>query len=53
MATALFALYLNVFVGVVQAFQKVSFLHPLAPNGSEPPFAIAQALVLLLLWWLS
>jgi hypothetical protein len=47
-ATALFALYLNVFVGVVQAFQKVSFLHPLAPNGSEPPFTIAQALVLLL-----
>jgi hypothetical protein len=47
-ATAVFALYLNVFVGVVQAFQKISFLHPLAPTGSEPPFAIAQTLVLLL-----
>ncbi len=39
---------LNVFVGVVQAFQKLSFLKPLAPTGSEPPFAIAQGVVLLL-----
>ncbi|HXI75638.1 MAG TPA: hypothetical protein VNH21_00785, partial [Steroidobacteraceae bacterium] len=29
-ATALFALYLNVFVGVVQTFQKVPFFHALA-----------------------
>jgi hypothetical protein len=43
---ALLALYLNVFVGVAQAFQKVTFLHPLAPKGSEPPFFIAQGLVL-------
>jgi hypothetical protein len=43
---AVLALYLNVFVGVAQAFQKVSFLHPLAPKGSEPPFFIAQGLVL-------
>ena len=42
------ALYLNVFVGVVQAFQKVSFLQPLAPTQSEPPFAIAQGLVLVI-----
>ena len=40
------ALYLNVFVGVVQSFQKVPFLRPLAPNGSEPPFIIAQVLVM-------
>jgi hypothetical protein len=40
------ALYLNVFVGVVQSFQKVPFLHSLAPNGSEPPFIIAQVLVM-------
>jgi hypothetical protein len=40
--TALVALYLNVFVGVVQAFQKVSFLNPLAPTQSELPFVIAQ-----------
>lgn len=47
-ASAVFALYLNVFVGVVQAFQKLSFLKPLAPTQSEPPFVIAQAVVLLL-----
>jgi hypothetical protein len=46
--TAVTTLYLNVFVGVVQAFQKIGFLHALAPKGSEPPFAIAQGLVLLL-----
>ncbi len=40
------ALYLNVFVGVVQSFQKVPFLHSLAPNGTEPPFIIAQVLVM-------
>lgn len=41
--TALTALYLNVFVGVVQAFQKLPFLNPLAPTQSELPFVIAQA----------
>jgi hypothetical protein len=41
------SLYLNVFVLVAQAFLKVASLHALAPNGSEPPFAIAQAVVLL------
>jgi hypothetical protein len=45
--TVLTALYLNVFVGVVQAFLKIPALHDLAPKGSEPPFAIAQGLVLL------
>jgi hypothetical protein len=44
--TALVALYLNVFVGVVQAFQKVSFLQPFAPTQSEPPFLVAQLVVL-------
>jgi hypothetical protein len=44
--TALLALYFNVFVGVVQAFQKIPALHRLAPNGSEPPFALAQLVVL-------
>src|SRR6202161_4951683 len=43
--TAMLALYFNVFVGVVQAFQKLPLLQPLAPTGSEPPFAIAQGLV--------
>ncbi|MBO0754585.1 MAG: hypothetical protein J2P54_01885 [Bradyrhizobiaceae bacterium] len=44
--TAMIALYLNVFVGVIQAFDKLSFLHSLAPTQSEPPFLIAQLLVL-------
>lgn len=44
---ALLSLYLNVFVGVVQAFQKVGPLKPLAPTQSEPPFAVAQLVVLV------
>jgi hypothetical protein len=40
------ALYLNVFVLVVQGFQKVAFLKALAPTQSEPPFLIAQIAVL-------
>jgi len=46
-ASAATALYLNVFVGVVQAFQKVTFFHSLAPTQAEPPFAIAQGIVLV------
>ncbi len=45
--TALIGLYLNVFVLIAQGFQKVSFLQPLAPNGNEPPFAIAQGINLV------
>ncbi len=44
--TAILALYFNAFVGVVQAFQKVAFLRALAPTQKEPPFLIAQLLVL-------
>ncbi|HJS62777.1 MAG TPA: hypothetical protein VJ800_13585, partial [Pseudolabrys sp.] len=40
--TALAALYLNVFVLIVQSFQKVPALQKLAPTQSEPPFLIAQ-----------
>src|SRR4029077_20770743 len=40
------ALYFNVFVLVVQLFQKAPALKSLAPTQSEPPFLIAQALVL-------
>ena len=47
-ASAGVALYLNVFVGVVQAFQKLPFLQPLAPTQSEPPFLITQLVVLAL-----
>jgi hypothetical protein len=46
-AAAVFALYLNVFVGVVQTFQKVALFHALAPTQTEPPFAVAQGVVLL------
>jgi hypothetical protein len=46
--TAVIALYLNVFVLVVQAFLKIPALHALAPNGNEPPFAAAQGAVLVL-----
>jgi hypothetical protein len=42
------ALYLNVFVGVAQAFQKLPFLQPLAPTQSEPPFLVAQVAVLVI-----
>jgi hypothetical protein len=41
------ALYLNVFVLVVQSFLKVPALRALAPTQKEPPFLIAQLAVLL------
>jgi hypothetical protein len=44
---ALFALYLNCFVLVVQTFQKVPFFHALAPTQKEPPFAAVQAALLI------
>ena len=45
---AVLALYLNVFVGVVQAFRKLPALQALAPTQSEPPFLVAQLGVLIL-----
>jgi hypothetical protein len=47
-AGAVLALYLNVFVAVAQSFQKLPFLHPLAPTQSEPPFLVTQIVVLLI-----
>jgi len=44
---AMVSLYLNVFVLVVQSFLKVPALRALAPTGSEPPFAVAQGVVLV------
>ena len=41
------AQYFNSFVLVAQSFQKIPVLRGLAPTGSEPPFAVAQAIVLL------
>lgn len=46
--TTVMALYFLVFVGIAQAFLKIPALHALAPTGSEPPFAIAQLIALVL-----
>lgn len=48
-ACALWALYLNAFVLVAQGFQQVAFLKALAPAPSDPPFVIAQLVVLVAL----
>jgi hypothetical protein len=45
--TAMLAFYLLMFVLVAQLFLKVPVLHQLAPTGAEPPFAIAQGVVLV------
>ena len=45
--TALMSLYLNCFVLLVQSFQKVPALKALAPTQTEPPFAVAQLVVLI------
>lgn len=50
---SLVALYLNVFVAIVQAFQKIPFLNALAPTGAEGPFLVTQLIVLLLFIALS
>ncbi len=51
--TSTFALYLNMFVLIVQLFLKIPALRALAPTQSEPPFAIAQGLNLLFFIWLG
>jgi hypothetical protein len=50
---ATIALYLNVFVLVVQAFQKVPALRALAPTQSEPPFLVSQIMVMALFVYLT
>ena len=47
--TAMIALYLNVFVLVIQSFLKIGPLHALAPSvpPSEPHFVVAQGVVLV------
>ena len=47
-ASAVLALYLNVFVLVAQIFSKVPAAHALAPTQKEPPFLIAQVVVLVI-----
>ena len=39
------ALYLNVFMGITQAFERIPVLHRYAPTDSEPPYIAAQFLV--------
>jgi hypothetical protein len=46
--TAMTALYFNVFVLVVQLFEKVPAIHALAPTQTEAPFKIVQLLLLIL-----
>jgi hypothetical protein len=43
---AVIALYLNVFVLIVQLFEKVPALKALAPTQSETPFLVAQLVVM-------
>jgi hypothetical protein len=44
---AILALYLNVFILVVQSFQKIPALQEIAPTQNDPPFKITQLVVLL------
>ena len=46
--TAVIALYFNCFVLIAQSFLKIPALHALAPTGHEPPFAIAEGILLVL-----
>ena len=46
--TAVVAVYFNVFVGVVQSFEKIPALHALAPTQTEQPFKFTQLVVLVL-----
>jgi hypothetical protein len=51
-AAALLAFYFNVFVLVAQLFKKVPALQAAAPTLTEPPFLIAQLIVLAFFAWL-
>ena len=44
---AVICLYFNLFVLVVQTFEKVPALHAMAPTQTEPPFKFTQLIVLL------
>jgi hypothetical protein len=45
---AVISLYFNVFVLVVQSFEKIPALHAMAPTQTEPPFKLTQLVVLAL-----
>jgi hypothetical protein len=42
------ALYFNVFVGIVQSFEKIPALKAMAPTQSESPFKLTQLVALAL-----
>jgi hypothetical protein len=46
-AGAVICLYFNLFVLVVQSFEKIPTLHALAPTQTEPPFKLSQLVVLV------
>ena len=46
--TVVIALYFNVFVAVVQAFEKIPALRAIAPTQTEQPFKLTQLVVLAL-----
>ncbi len=46
MVCASLALYFNVFVGIVQSFEKIPALKAMAPTQSGPPFKLTQLVVL-------
>ena len=46
--TAMLALYLNVFVLIIQGFLKIPLLKSWAPSQTEPAFLIVQGMALLL-----
>jgi hypothetical protein len=45
---AVLSLYLNVFVLIVQSFQKIPVLKAFAPTQSEPPFFVTQLVAIAL-----
>ena len=50
---AVISLYFNLVVFVTQAFEKVPFLHAMAPTQTEGPFKLTQLLVLALFFILG
>ncbi len=51
--TAVTALYLNAFVLIVQLFVKTPALVKLAPTQQETPFALTQAVILVVFIWIG
>jgi hypothetical protein len=45
---AVICLYFNLFVAVVQSFEKIPALRAIAPTQIEPPFKLTQLIVLVL-----